>query len=64
MIGPNTACPIKIFFKVVATSLLGKILDRKLKYLCCDGPKIRSPYIVMRDVLFKSYEAEEGNVII
>jgi hypothetical protein len=64
MTGPNTACPIKIFFKVVAKSLLGKILDRKLNHICCDGPKIRPPYIAMRDVLFKSYEAEEDNVMI
>ena len=64
MTGPNTACPMKIFFKVVGTSLFGKILDRKLNHICCDGPRISNPYTAMREVLLKSYEAEEGDEII
>jgi len=65
MTGPNINCPIKIFFTVAATSVLGKILDRKLNHLCCAGPKISSPYSAIRNVLIKSYEAKKlGSVII
>lgn len=64
MIGPNTTCPIKIFFKVDGTSVFGIILDRRLNHLCCDGPKINNPYIAIRAVLIKSYDAgKEGNVM-
>lgn len=64
MQGPNIACPIKIFFKVVSTSLFGKILDTKLNHICCDGPKISNPYIEIRAVLIKSKEPEAVDVII
>jgi len=65
MIGPNINCPIKIFFKVDAKSVLGKILDRKPNHMCCVGPKTNSPYIAIRSVLIRSNEAQKlGSVII
>lgn len=63
MQGPYIACPIKIFFKVVSRSRLGKISDTKLNHKCCDGPKISNPYAAIRNVLIESNEPEAGDVI-
>lgn len=43
MIGPYTACPRNIFFKVVRISRFGRNLDMVLNHKCNDGPETSIP---------------------